>query len=242
MTVQIMPDPAAKNQQAEIETRISGVKKILSETPGVQSFGAISLEETRLMLQPFLGDISNFDITIPRLVTVEASKKIPLDAAKLRKTMAAYSPLARIESFEQWTDGLVGAIFMAEAVMGAIVLLVLCTICATIAYATKASMADNANVIEVMHMIGASPTYISGLMSNQMTKASAAGGAAGYAAGMLAIALIRGMASGMDEGIVSGISFPGSAYAYLLLVPATACAITKATAEIVVRRALGRMT
>jgi cell division transport system permease protein len=241
VTIQIMPNPAAKNQQADMEARINGVKKILSETPGVQSFGAVSLEETQEMLRPFLGDIRNFDITVPRIVTVEASKKIQMDMPKLKKTLSDYSSLVRIESFEQWTDGLISALSASEAVLGAIVALILATIAATIAYATRASMVSNANVIEVMHTVGASSTYISGLMSNQMTKAAAAGGGAGYAAGIAAIALIRGMASGMDEGLVSGISFPAAAYAWLLLVPAISCAITKATAELVVRRALKRM-
>jgi cell division protein FtsX len=241
ITVQVMPDPKAKNQQAEMESRITGVRKILSETPGVQSFSAISLDETRQMLQPFLGDIRNFDIAVPRLVTVEVSKRIPLDLPKLKKSISGYSPLVRIESFEQWTDGLVATLAVSEAILGAIVLLILGTIVATIAYAAKASMVSNANAIEVMHAVGASPTYISGQMSNQMTKASVLGSAAGYCAGVLAIALIKGMAANLDAGIVSGIRFPAPAYAYLLLVPAAACAITKATAEFVVRRALKRM-
>ncbi|MDR3126736.1 MAG: hypothetical protein LBT92_03845 [Rickettsiales bacterium] len=241
ITVQIMPNPAAKNQAQEMETRITGVKKILSATPGVQSFSPISLEETRQMLQPFLGDIRNFDITIPRLVTVEASKKIPLDLPKLKKAMADYSPLVSIESFEQWTRGIPAALAATEAVLGAIVLLILGTIGATITYAARASMVSNASVIEVMHMVGASPTYISGLMSNKMTKAAIAGGAAGYAFGALAITAIRAMAPDLDAGIAAGAQFPGEAYAYLLLAPIIAAAITKTTAELVVRRALKRM-
>ena len=240
LTVQVMPDLKAKNQAADMVSRIDGVRGIIAAAPGVGSYRVVSLEDTHDMLRPFLGDIRDFGLTVPRLITVEISRTIPLDLPRLKKAISDYSPLTRVESFDELIGPFQAALASARLLLGIIVILILATVGVTIAYATKFGLLNNANVIEVMHMVGANDRFISGQFSNQMTKSAILGGSGGFVFAVIAVFAIRYIAAGMDFGLGPRFGFGWIIYAYMAMIPIMAAVIAKVTALIVIRRTLMR--
>ena len=243
LTIQVMPDMKAKNPAKEIEERVKNISTVLKQTPGVRSASAMSLDETKALLRPWLGDMGagRLDLPLPRLVTIEASDVIPINMRALEAEIKSYSALVRLETYDSWIGELRQTVGAAQTLLGLIIILMLATAGLAIAYATRSGLAANKKVVEIMHMVGAQNRYISRQFSRQMAELAALGGACGYAASLLATFAIRRFAGRIEGGIISDFALPDYVWLYMLAVPAAAVAIAKLTAMLTVRRVLERM-
>ncbi|MDR1008675.1 MAG: hypothetical protein LBL52_00280 [Rickettsiales bacterium] len=238
LIVQILPNIKAKNPQAELDERINVVKTILTQTPGIKSHGVISLAETQDMLKPFLGDVrgARLGIPLPRIISVELSSAVMLDTPRLEAELKGYSSLIGIEASDAFAKDFKDALYASRLLLGMIVLLILSTIGITIAYATRAGLVNNRDAIEIMHMAGAENRYIASRLSNQLTRMAIAGGALGWLAAILAIFAI----GRYGAGIWPEFAVPPSIYLWLVSMPLTAAAITKAASYFEVELSLAR--
>jgi cell division transport system permease protein len=241
--IQVLPDMKSKNPGKEIEERIKNVLTLLKQTPGIKSSSAMSLADTQKLLKPWLGDIADtsLDMPLPRIIAVEVSDVIPLNAKSLEKEIKSYSSLVTLEAYEDWMEDFKHTLRAAQTLLGLIVILILATTGVTISYATRSGLSSNRDVIEIMHLVGAENGFISRQFSARMTKLSFMGGAVGYAIACLAVLTIGGFTARLEGGIIAGLDFGGRLYLYMLLVPAAAAAITKLTAAFTINKALDRM-
>ena len=236
--VEVLPNVRAKDPQRELDERLALVRRALANTPGVKSHGVISLDETKSMLRPWLGEVdaTRLGIPLPRVVSVELSGVVRLDEELLAAKMKGLSSLVNIESSDSFAGSFKGALRASRVLLGGIVLLILGALSAVLSYATKASIGVNRRAIGIMRMVGAENGYIESRLSNKMTRMALSGGAAGYALAVCAIAAM----SAYVRGIWPEFSPHPSGFALLAAIPAIAAVMAKALSGAVVRIYLKR--
>lgn len=174
VTIQIKP------VQGEVmESNLRTAVALAEATPGVASAHALSLEESEELLEPWLG--AGLDLTaiaIPRLVVVELSDPAEADIEKLSRDLTAIKG-ASLDTHAAWRQQLntmAGTIVVSGLLV--LALIVVATVLAII-FATRGTMASNREIVDVLHFIGASNSFIAGEFQGRFLSIGMRGGIVG---------------------------------------------------------------
>lgn len=191
--------------------------RILDQTPGVASARAVTPDESRALLEPWLGpDIPVEALPLPRLIDVTLEPE-GFDADGLRARLEAELPGAVLDDHRAWRAPLVEAAGRLRALGWLALGLIAFSAAAVITLAAQASLAANAQVIRVLRLVGARDAYIARAFVRRFTLRAAWGAAGGTLAGLIAVALLpRADAAG---GFLTGLGFQGWGWLAPLLVP-----------------------
>jgi cell division transport system permease protein len=155
-TIQIKAGPGEN-----IDNLVAKVVSIASQAKGVESVHAYSKAESEQLLEPWLG--SGLDLSqlpIPRLIVVRLSGQRPEDLAALRAALAAAAPQASLDDHRIWAERIgtmADAVVVLAAALFALMILAMGT---AIGFATRGAMAGNREIVEVLHLVGASDKFI----------------------------------------------------------------------------------
>lgn len=191
--------------------------QILTQTPGVASARALSVEEQAALLAPWFGaDIPLDSLPVPQLIDIVAGEP-PFDAQGLRLRLSTEVPGAVLDDHGRWRDPLVSAANSLRRLGLVSILLIGGTMAAMITLAASASLAANAQVIEVLRLVGAQDRYIAGAFVRRFTLRALLGAAVGVGAGMLGILLLP--AASDEGGFLTGLGFQGLGWLMPLFIP-----------------------
>jgi cell division transport system permease protein len=241
VTIQVRPrdgvDLAAATERAA---------EIARAMPGVGAVHALTAEETRRLVEPWLGAGVDLDtLPVPRLVTVEIVDAGRADIAKLAADVAAAVAGATVDDHTAWASRLAG--LATTAVFGglAILALVLAAMALSVVFATRAAIASNRQVIEVLHFVGAEDRFIAAEFGRHFLIVGLKGAVAGAAAAALTFALL-GLAGSVESAdpaaALFGTATMGLAgYAGVAAIVAVVTVLTTATSRLAVQRHLGTL-
>jgi cell division transport system permease protein len=237
LTIQIPVMLDAKDPASTAATE--KVLDALRRHPAVERAAAVPREKVTELLKPWFGaGEAVADLPLPVLIDVRMSTSEPPAIAAVSNSVQAAAPGAVIDDHRAWLNRVIG---LAEG-LGAIALtvmgLVTIALGLTIVFATRASLAEFAQVIEVLHVVGAKDGYVAGQFARRALLQSLLGGAAGLLIYAPALAFIAWLASRIEAGILPDISLPASLWITLTLLPIAAGSIAMVTANVTVRRAL----
>ncbi|MFP4045208.1 MAG: cell division protein FtsX [Rhodosalinus sp.] len=209
--------------------------RILEQTPGVASARALDAEEQRALLAPWFGpDLPVERLPIPQLVEIVEGGD-GLDAAGLRLRLAAEVPGAVLDDHTRWRRPLVRAADRLRALGWASIALIGGAVAAMITLAAQAALAANAQVIQVLRLVGARDVYIARAFTRRFMLRALGGAAAGTGIGMAAVALLPQDGA---EGFLTALGFRGAEWAVPLAVPLLAAAVAWAATSFAARRTL----
>lgn len=156
VTVQIEP-----RERTDMEKVVREVSAFLQRQPGVTSAKALSIDDSALLLEPWLGTIEALkSLPMPRMIAVELDRDQPPDFAALRSQLTRQFPAASLDDHRQWQQQ-IRAVTRSFALGGiAILLLVAAATTAIIVSATRSAMASNREIVEVLHYVGATDRLI----------------------------------------------------------------------------------
>jgi cell division transport system permease protein len=122
---------------------------------------AISKKESDDMLEPWLGsglDLS--DLPIPRLIVAKIDNQKNLNITQLQSDLSAILPNASLDDHARWNDRL--KIMSRTMVLIALIIfaLVMAAMILAVSFVTHGTMAENSEVINVLHFVGAENIYI----------------------------------------------------------------------------------
>jgi cell division transport system permease protein len=155
-TIQVKPRPGD-----DVESFVAKAVAIAAKTPGVESARALSQAESEKLLEPWLGaglDLSQ--LPVPRVILVRLRGQRAEDLATLRSALASAVPEADFDDHRVWASRL-GA--MADAVVtlaAALFLLMMVAMGTAIGFATRGAVAANREIVEVLHLVGATDAFI----------------------------------------------------------------------------------
>ncbi|QCK85092.1 ABC transporter permease [Phreatobacter aquaticus] len=190
-TIQIRPI-TGRDLQADVVR----ATEIAVRFPGVADVSPYTAEETVRMLEPWLGTgLSAEDLPVPRLIVVKLADDRRADLSGLRKALTDVLPSASIDDHRQWFDRL-RAMARTVVVVGiVIVTLMISTMGLSVIFATRAAVATNRPVVEVLHFVGARDAFIAGEFQRHFLWLALKGGIAGGTAALAVILLAGFIAS-----------------------------------------------
>lgn len=180
-TVQVRPrvDETGPTAAARAAETLAGVK-------GVDEAYALDRKEAERLLRPWVGEAALPDLPLPHLVVVKLTDKKPADAKTLSSALASAGLDASVDDHSLWRGEVERAAGMVTALALAAFVMIAAATAAVIAYATRAGMAAQANIISTLSLNGASDSHIAGLYQQRFGKlALTSGGAGALAAGLL---------------------------------------------------------
>ncbi|MFK7752307.1 MAG: cell division protein FtsX [Sedimentitalea sp.] len=213
---------------------------ILSQTPGVASARALTTQEQAALLSPWFGsDLPLEGLPIPQLI--EVIEGAPgYDSAGLRLRLSAEVPGAVLDDHTRWRRPLVEAAGSLRRLGFVALVLIGGAMAAMITLAANAALSANAQVIEVLRLIGARDTYIARAFVRRFTLRAILGAGVGAVCGMIGVALLP---SASDEGgFLTGLGFQGMGWLLPILVPLLGACVAFAATWIAARRTLKGVT
>jgi cell division transport system permease protein len=243
VTIQIGP-VEGEVMESSLRTAVA----LALQTPGVIAARALSIEESMALLEPWLGTgIDLSAIEIPRLVVVQLSDPAEADLVSLERNLSAIKG-ATLDTHAAWRQQLnvmAGTIVLSGLLV--LTLIVLATVLAII-FATRGTMASNREIVDVLHFIGASNSFIAGEFQGRFLAIGFRGGIVGGLAAVLFFVAVGFAVSGMLPSEASqqlGVLFGRFAIGIdgilgiAAVVPVIA-AMTAITSRLTVRRFLSR--
>lgn len=226
----------ADQRAAQTESALA----ILAQTAGVASARALSLEEQTALLAPWFGASLSLDaLPVPQLIEV-IEDETGYDAAGLRLRLAAEVPGAVLDDHTRWREPLVDAARSLRRLGLVSILLIGSAMAAMITLAANAALAANAQVIEVLRLVGAKDNYIAYAFVRRFTLRALSGCLAGVVLGMIGVVL---MPAASDEGgFLTGLGFQGVGWFWPLLIPALGALVALAATGAAARRRLGELS
>lgn len=207
----------------QLERQTSKVLEVLETTPGVEFARAVTSDETRSLLEPWLGpDLPVESLPIPQLIEVTEAEE-GFDAEGLKLRLQAEAPGAVLDDHLRWRAPLVASANRIRA-MGLLSLaLIGAATAAMITLAAQAALAANGQVIRTLRLIGAEDGYIARAFVRRFTLRALVGALAGTAAGTIGVALLPSAAA--EGGFLTGLGFSGVEWLWPLAIPALAAIV-----------------
>jgi cell division transport system permease protein len=202
VTIQIRPNPGG-----DIELDVAKAAAIARRSAGVVEVRPYSKEETSRLLEPWLGTgLQLDDLPVPRLIVVRIASGAAPDLVQLRQTLTEQIQGASLDDHRGFVERMRA---MAGAVLAGgigLLLLVFAATVLSVAFATRAAMATNRPVIEVLHLIGAKDSFIAGHFQRHFLLLGLEGGLIGGGSAIALFALAE-LTSGRLVGTAGGDQF-----------------------------------
>ena len=239
MTVQIPADSDAG--EAANARRLQSALNLLRETPGVVSTQVIAHDKVLELLSPWLGQVTAADVPLPRLIDVETSTDVKVDARVLQQKLGQTLPGVQVDDHGVWLARLIDMVRTLEALAGAVLGLILFAVAATVMFTTRTGLTVHAEAIEVLHLTGAHDRYIAKQFASRAMSLGLKGGLYGLGLAVPTLFALGYMAGRMEAGMLPEMSLPLVGWISLALLPALSALVASLTARITVMRNLRRM-
>src|SRR5262245_24840040 len=187
VTIQIRP-AAGRDIEADVATAAA----IARSVAGIAEVRPYSREETNRLLEPWLGaGVALDDLPVPRIIVVRIASEAPPDLAQLRQALSEQVAGASLDDHRAFVARM-RAISSAVLAAGVgVLLLVLAATVLSVAFATRAAIATNRPVIEVLHLIGAKDGFIAGHFQRHFLQLGLQGGLIGGGGAIALFALVQ---------------------------------------------------
>lgn len=225
---------------AEIETRLAAASEVLSAAPGVIDFKVISSQDAGKLLEPWLGKGNTASLNVPALIELRLSAEGRRNSDSLARELAAISPGLSLDDHGGWNDRLAAAARSGQALAFAVFALIMGAASAISVFAARAGLSANAEVVSLLHLVGATDGFIANEVQRRFTLIGLRGSIVGLATALFFLSLValatraRGADGLLLPGLVVG---PGIALP-LLAVPIAICLVTAVAARLTVLRTL----
>jgi cell division transport system permease protein len=244
-TIQVIPIDGKP-----IEARLVRALEIARATPGVAGARLVDEKEGAALLEPWLGsglDLSS--LPVPRLVVVDLRDPTTADLSGLTRRIAAEVPGATVDDHAVWAGRLrtmAGAMVLAGV---GVVVLMLTAMVLSVVFATRAAMAGNREVIEVLHFVGAEDRFVAAQFQWHFLLLGLEGGGIGGAAAIVTfvvadLATRTGRADPFAEqaqALFGGISVGLGGHLAVVALVGVVAALTALTSRLTVLGHLGRL-
>ena len=199
VTIQVIPAPGR-----DVDATVAKAVAVARAFPGIGEVRPYSKEESSKLLEPWLGAGLTLDeLPVPRLIVVKIGAGAAPDIPQLRRMLAEQVPGATLDDHRGWIERMRTMAGSAVAAGIGVLFLVIAATMLSVTFATRAAMATNKPVIEVLHFVGAKNGIIAGHFQRHFLLLGLEGGAIGGGAAIALFAL-AGMISRWFAGSAGG--------------------------------------
>ncbi|WP_313958526.1 cell division protein [Novosphingobium sp. 9] len=241
VTVQVLePRPEIRDAQARAATRQ------LEHMAHVTGLRLVPQAETDALIAPWLGtgasDEDGVSVPVPALIDVRLdAAATPSRVALIARALHDVAPAARVDAQSDWLKPVFRAMQSLRLLAAALIVLLACALAAAVLLASRSALGASREVIEIVHLLGATDRQVAGVFQRATATDAGAGGALGLA---LAVAVILGLGqrfAGLGAGLVDYGALVWSDWVLIVLVPVLATLLAMVTARMTVLHALRKM-
>ncbi|MEO0784090.1 MAG: FtsX-like permease family protein [Pseudomonadota bacterium] len=244
---------AARGWTAEVEgemtVRLIGsdrrgadeARDIILAAPGVEIARVLPVEEIEDLLEPsFGGGGLPAGLPLPLILSVEGNPEMPGLAEDLEQRLAEAGIEAEVEAHETWAGDVRRTLAIVRLVALSTVVLLVATAVAVIAFATHAALLARRDIVEVLHLSGATDRFISRLFERRFWILGLRAGAVGalFSLACAALALSLASARGGRTGLLPQLSLDVIDLLILISTPVIAALAARGAARLTVMRSL----
>jgi cell division transport system permease protein len=180
VTIQVRPLPGR-----DLEADVVRAAQIARAAPGIVDVRVYTKAESERLLEPWLGTGLNFDeLPVPRMIVLKSEAGTLPDFEHLRRSLAEAVRGASLDDHRLWVERLATMANTLVLLGIGIVALVIAATALAVGFATRGAMAGNREIIEVLHFVGATDSYIARQFQKHFLSLGLRGGAIG---GLLAV-------------------------------------------------------
>tara|TARA_R110000868_G_scaffold166544_3_gene400559 strand:- start:450 stop:1331 length:882 start_codon:yes stop_codon:yes gene_type:complete len=235
LTIQIPTDDSATNNADDVENLLN----ILNAQESAVSATVVPAEKMSELLEPWLGDSTLItDLPLPLLIDVQLTANTPDAVQTIVDLTKKTAPHAIIEDHRVWLNRIVGLAEGFSAIALSVMALVTGALGLIVVFATRASLTEYTQTIDVLHIVGAKDGYVAGQFARRALVQGVFGGIAGLALYGPALAAIAWLSSRVQEGLLPDVSLPIKHWLIILALPVIAGILAMVTANMTVRRIL----
>jgi len=240
LTIQILV-PSQGDVNGTLARETDAALEAVRAAPGIAHAAPLSEEQMQSLVEPWLGKGALVaELPLPRLIDATVTPGASVDLAALSARLKQVAPDAQLDDHQRWIARLKGlADTIAWSAYGILILIAVAT-ASIVAFATRAGLEAQHEMVALLHQMGAHAWFISRAFERHY--ALAALGAS--AAGALAAALLFVLAGGLEFAGLEPVPFLPpiglklSEAVWLAAVPAVAMVIAWATARLSVLAAV----
>lgn len=219
----------------DIENQTTAVLTALAQTPGIAGARQLETQEQLELLAPWFGTgLPVEQLRLPVLIAVDETPDGP-DRTGLEARLAAEAPGAVYDSHGRWRAPLIEAAERLRRLGWWSLGLIALVTGVTVALAASSALAANAQIVDVLRLVGARDRWISGAFVLRFTLRALMGAAAGAICATIVVLLLPG---GAEAGILSGLGFRGAEWLLPFAVPLVAAGIAAGATFIAAQRTL----
>lgn len=225
-----------------VQSMTDEAAKVLSQHPDIEEARITQEKDVKRLLSPWLGEDMVMDsIPIPGLISVTFRKGSTPDLEKIERQVKEVAPQARIDTHESWLSDVVrftGALQFAAALL---TLIIGITTLVAVAGGVRSKLSENKDELELLHLMGASDSYIARQIQRHTFLLSIHGGALGVLAGGLILLIISLVAGKIGVNLVPDFRLSDAQKIMLVGLPLPIGLLAMATARWTVLRVLTKM-
>ena len=238
-TIQVMPDD---KDSAQTDLRVNKVIGFFENSEGVEKVRLIGDKQINKLLKPWLGEKVDINsLPMPKLVDVRVKKDFKADFDKLAADLVDIAPYTSINSHQVWLNKLINFAKSIKILAFGVLILVFSSCAFSIFYATKTSLGIHKNIIEILHIMGATDDYIAKQYARRSFFIGLFSGLLGVISAFIALRFIQGFALELQGSIFDKASLGFSAYFSIASIVMFTALILMLTAFYTVKRTLGKI-
>ena len=212
----------------------------LASVKGVAEARALDAKAAEALVAPWIGGAAlPPDLPVPRLVAVDLDPKRPASAADLQQALAKAGVDGSVDDHSRWSAQIMRAGAAMEAIAASLFALLLAVLGAAIAYATRQGLAARQDIVEALHLAGATDRFIAQLFQLRFARAAAQAGLVGAVLAIAAAILVK-LASAGDAQLTALLPIAWRDLVAPAPFPVLAAATAAVTARITAMQTLGR--
>lgn len=212
------------------DSAAAGAAEALAGVRGVAEARALEPEKAYDLVRPWLGDVADVeDLPVPRLVAVSLDQHRPATAGALEAALKAQGVDAIVDDHSLWLKDVRRSAGIARGMGTVVFLLIAGAAGAVVAFATRAGLAAQRDVVEVLHLTGAEDRFISALFQARFARVAAVAGLIGAGGAILSGATLRML--GGSQGLTPALPIAWSDLLAVLPCPLLAAGVAALAAR-----------
>lgn len=222
ITVEIQPPladagPVAPEKQKAFEDSIHKILWLSGQHPAVAEARALSAEEIRNLIRPWLGDKMSAEVPLPALIDIRLKKDA--DLAKLQSDIRGLVPAATVDTHGETLEDVKALLGAARAFVVILTFVIVLLAVFAISSIVRAKLALHAPEVETLHLIGASDEYIARQFRQHTLKGTLKGAILGICCMAVTLAGLAYMTGGVEAAILPRLNLLPLEWASLLALP-----------------------
>lgn len=237
-TVQVKPD----DTDEKTELRLNKVINFFENRSEIEYVKVVNDKQMHKLMAPWLGNSVDLSVLpIPKLIDVRTKKGSNVDFDKIAQELAETASYTTINSHQAWLKKLINFAQSVKILAFSVLLTVFTISSFSIFYATKTSLGIHQNVIEILHIMGATDDYVAKQYARRNFFVGLFSGIVGTVFGALGLWFVSSFATNLKGGIFDKATLDIYSIFCIILIPMMTAIISMITAYITVRKTLGKI-